>query len=228
MNPNEKPNTEAREVESDTPEWLKELIASIAGHYAEGIDLRVKLAKGALNVGREIIAASMTERVAGELSVENARKGTSGGAPCKPHTWVCKRVAASAGYNEDYLRKSARNYLALLNKDREKAGREAIGWSKGGQWDVLLDDDQLPLGDVLVNYVLTTEPLAENIAGSDEVGQEISDAEKAERDLMGAIQKMSGVMAMRLNPKLTSRVVEHLNSILPRHGYRVVQSQKQS
>lgn len=114
---------------------IENLAAEISPLYKEGLKLRTRLNGVGIEIGRRIIDVCRGAEVETRLAVLNSKENkikNGGGTDTRAHSWVADQLAKISGYNAEYLKQCAREYLGALKLHCEQTRQEAPEWGKGG------------------------------------------------------------------------------------------------
>lgn len=211
------------------PEAVLRLSKELQKSYKTGIELRRKANEAGLVIGRMILDACNDAEVVARVTALNAKGARpAGGTPLKIYSWVCDRLAEANGYNADYLKQCARNFLNATNKHREQ-NREKPLTLKGGVFEQIV---KTPSVEDVAPFV--SHPPHPRM---DEVAPDLNATATVPPDESEIIErKVRAVMAEflmpdgtpRMNPKAFKILAQQVQPIAEAHGYSFGKTSKQS
>jgi hypothetical protein len=109
------------------------LAEQISPLYRQSVRLRAQVNTIGIEIGRHIIDACRSAEVEAKLAVLNSKgQKLTGGTDTRAHSWVAEQLATASGYNAEYLKQCARQYLGALTQHCVQTRQEAPQWVKGG------------------------------------------------------------------------------------------------
>lgn len=114
---------------------IEKIAAKIKAPYAESLKLRKQQNDIGIHIGRVIAEACRDAQIEAQLAIENSREKKmekGGGTDIKVYCFVAMKVAKETGYNAEYLKWCARQYLAALNEECKQKRLEPVKYLKGG------------------------------------------------------------------------------------------------
>lgn len=113
---------------------IAKLAKRIAAHYDEALEFGNKEYAAGMKIGKSIIEACRDAEIIREVTRENspaAKRAKGGGTDIRIHSYVAEQLAKAAGYNAEYLKQCAREYLGGLDKHLENSGQQPTEYKKG-------------------------------------------------------------------------------------------------
>lgn len=210
------------------PEVVLKLSKELQNSYKTGIALRKKANEAGLVIGRMILEACSDKEVIGRVLALNAKENKkTGGTHTKIYSWVCDRLAEVNGYNADYLKQCARNFLNATNRFREQSREEPLKLETG----VFKQIVKAPSVEDVAPFV--AHPPHPRM---DDVCKEENATEPNPQDEDEIIEKkIDSVLSRfllpdgtpRVNPKAFKTLVTKFQPVIEAHGFAIAKTSNQ-
>lgn len=196
--------------------------------YKSAQDLRKKHNQAGLSLGKQIIEACNDVEITGKVLAMNAKDAKrTGGTHTKVYSWVCDRLSECNGYNADYLKQCARNYLSAMNRKREADKQEPLVL-KQGVFEKFFKS--APTVDELTPFVkYPPHPRMDDVAKDESEAPEQPDEVELMQQRVLAVKKyfLAPDGTPRVNPKAFKVLAKEVSEIAEAHGYAFGKSPNQ-
>jgi len=210
-------------------EAILRLSKEINKAYAAAYDLRKKANEAGLALGRKIIEACNDTEIIGRVMSMNAKENKkTGGTPTKIYSYVCDELAEASGYNADYLKQCARNFLNALNKSREQKREKPYELQQGVFSTPPINT---PAPEELKQFVKQpAHPRMDDVVPTE--GEAAStppdEIDLIEEKLNGLLKRFTDPTGQpRVNPPAFKVIIKKLTPIIEAHGFAIGKTSKQ-
>jgi len=205
------------------------LSKEISKSYDAAYELRKKAIEAGLALGRKIIEACNDNEIMGRVLSKNAKENKpTGGTDTKIYSYVCEELAKGNGYNADYLKQCARNYLNAANKSREQKREKPYKLKQGVFTTALMN---LPsVEDVKPFTKNPPHPRMDDVVPIEgDAATPPDEIEQTEEKLNALLKRffMDPTGQPRVNPPAFKVIIKKLAPVIEFHGYAIGKTSKQ-